>query len=618
MTYEELSIEQQEFINLAKDGKNILVDACIGSGKTTAIQVLCNELPEKKILYLTYNKLLKLDAKNKITNRNVFVQNYNGFAYMCLARQGVRCGLSDQFQKFNQLLPDIPSRYDLLLIDEYQDIESEMVPLLERIKELCPNLQIVAVGDMSQKIYDKTTLNVPEFMNSYLDDFEKISFTRCFRLSSDIAAMFGRIWEKPIIGVNDSCRVAEISESEALHLIKDIEPKDLLCLGARKGSLSKTLNNLESRYSDKFNKTNVYASINEGDRGGVQPESDTAIFTTFDSSKGMERRFCFVFDWDEEYFATRFNQPDAKASILRNIFCVTGSRGKEAIYFVRAPKKHMLSEETLTDAKDKRPDFKKPFNVSDMFDFKYKEDIENCFSILNIRKVNDAEQIIDVPTSDAMIDLSPCLGVFAESNYFSNYDLDDELNLAQTFSDSEAWFRTDNPDDQEKILSLTALHTKYARYITQASLPFINEEHIQLISDRLAEHLVPDEAVQRDCSAIINSRRYGDITINGRCDIERKDSIVELKFVNELQHEHFLQLAMYLCLKNKQNGILWNIKNNEIYYVQKPKTKSFIKTVVNCITKGVVNKCEISEICESKMSNMNQYAKAIDELDITR
>ena len=76
----QLSDEQSKFVEIAQEGKNILVDACIGSGKTTAIQVLCEELPkEKNILYLTYNKLLKIDAKSKIHKKNVLVTNYHGF-----------------------------------------------------------------------------------------------------------------------------------------------------------------------------------------------------------------------------------------------------------------------------------------------------------------------------------------------------------------------------------------------------------------------------------------------------------------------------------------------------------------------------------------------------------
>lgn len=66
-----LSSEQQRFVDDALEGKNILVDACIGSGKTTAIQQLCNVYPsDKRILYLTYNRLLKNDAKTKIKNSN--------------------------------------------------------------------------------------------------------------------------------------------------------------------------------------------------------------------------------------------------------------------------------------------------------------------------------------------------------------------------------------------------------------------------------------------------------------------------------------------------------------------------------------------------------------------
>ncbi len=147
-----LSGEQQLFIEKALQGKNILVDACIGSGKTTAIQNLCNELPgSKRVLYLTYNKLLKLDAKAKINRKNVTVTNYHGFAYMLLKRSGMSVGISDLIQTFIRERPSI-GKYDVLIIDEYQDIEQELAQLLEMVKESNPDIQIIAVGDMEQKI----------------------------------------------------------------------------------------------------------------------------------------------------------------------------------------------------------------------------------------------------------------------------------------------------------------------------------------------------------------------------------------------------------------------------------------------------------------------------------
>lgn len=297
----QLSEEQKNFINEAKQGKNILVDACIGSGKTTAIQVLCNELKGKKILYLTYNRLLKIDAQSKIINSYTNVNNYHGFAWQVLARNNVRCGIGEIIQTFNKCHFPLPTKYDILIIDEYQDIEQELADMLLYIKSTNPNMQIIAVGDMAQKIYDKTNLDVMKFMNEFLDDYVPLNFTKCFRINSELATRLSNIWQKPINGVNPNCKVEYKTINEIVEFLSKQELSDILCLGARTGAMSKVLNILEKNYSSKFNKQTVYASISDEDRTNVAPSAINAIFTTFDSSKGLERKICCVFDFTEDY-----------------------------------------------------------------------------------------------------------------------------------------------------------------------------------------------------------------------------------------------------------------------------------------------------------------------------
>ena len=155
MTRNDLSTEQQDLVRLALEGKNVLCDACIGSGKTSTINVLCNEFDSsKQILYLTYNRLLKLDAQQKILNDNVTVQNYHGFASKMLYRYGIKdVGQGEQISRL--LEGHIPvGHYDVLIIDEYQDINEEISKMLEYVKDSNPGMQIIAVGDMKQKIYD--------------------------------------------------------------------------------------------------------------------------------------------------------------------------------------------------------------------------------------------------------------------------------------------------------------------------------------------------------------------------------------------------------------------------------------------------------------------------------
>lgn len=588
-----LSSEQQLFIEKALQGENILVDACIGSGKTTAIQELCNKLPsDKKVLYLTYNKLLKLDAKAKINKRNVTVTNYHGFAYMLLKKSNVSVGISDLIQTFIRERPSV-GKYDILIIDEYQDIEQELAELLELVKESNPNMQIIAVGDMEQKIYDKTTLNVELFMEGFLEEYLILKFTQCFRLSDGLASMLGRVWKKEIRGVNNCCKVEEMEKEDIIPFLAEQNPADILCLGARTGAMSDTLNTLEEMYPHKFSKKTVYATISDNDSmGKTEPKADSAIFTTYDSSKGLERKICVVFDFTESYWGVRLAKPQQSYAILRNIFCVAASRGKNHIVFVKSGEA-MLSEKTLSTFMITNHKFD-DLDISQMFDFKYKEDVEDCFSKLKVRKmVAEDDSTIAVKSTDDLIDLSPCIGIYQEAVFFANYQIEAAIKLKILLNPELDRLYTQSVKDSsldEKILFLVSLETKQKRYRKQVAAPFVTNLESELIKARLKTRLNGDEDAQVECQIDFGEQKNREVKFSakGFADVVKDGIVYELKFVSELTHEHFLQCASYMVAMNLQKGILWNTRDNTLYEIAVPDRKKFLDAVTKAVTKGAI------------------------------
>jgi len=608
--FEELSNEQQQFILEALGGNNILVEACIGSGKTKSIQALCEiitgtyqaaKLTPPQILYLTYNKLLKLDAIAKIhtpwTLPTTLATNYHGFASYYLKLAGINVGISEMIKTLVECQVPVP-KFDILIVDEYQDIELDFAQMLEYIKAQNPGMQIIFVGDMAQKIYDKTTLDVVSWTQKFMNDSPHktldLEFTRCFRLNFDHAAMLGRIWGKQIIGVNNECQISTMKVPEVRKYLAGIDPKDVLCLGKRDGAMSETLNWLEKNYPEKYNKQTIYASIKDRD-ANLNPGPHTGIFTTFDSAKGMERKICVVFDWDTQYWWVRTKQSDSDYEILRNIFCVAASRGKSEIIFVDA-NKDKLNEKILS-RKTKRNEIDQVF-ISEMFEFKFTEEIDLCMNYLDIKEIEHefGHDIIDIPNIDGFIDLSPCIGIYQEAAFFNNYDmkaaLDDAAKRRHTVLDDLSKLSI-----SEQILELTALNTHQNRYRHQVRLPFVTADQHQQLITRLAEQLDKDDPVQLGCGIELEDSK-GSITAAGVIDTLHDNIIWELKFVNELTREHFLQLAMCVIAKTdrsrgkKHTGInkagrLWNTRDNRIFEVsvKTDRKQDFLKQVLRTIRK---------------------------------
>ena len=630
-----LSDEQKLFIKTALEGHNVLVDACIGSGKTTSIQELCNQFKkDKKILYMTYNRLLKLDAQDKIRNRNVTVTNYHGFVYPYLRKLDVRCGIGESIREFNRRAPKI-KKYDVLIIDEYQDINKECAELLEIIKKQNPKIQIIAVGDMAQKIYDFTTHDVEPWIKTFLGDFKTINFTKCFRLNADLAEKLSISWNKPITGVNTKQKVSIMTPLEVTEYLATKEPEDILALSPKKGGGIDVLNKLQMLDPDKFNKFTMYASIQETDFN-IDPDANVAIFTTYDSSKGMERPICVIFDYMPDYFNIRMNMPDVDPEIIRNIFLVAASRGKDEIIFVTKRRYHpynmddepnsvgFIEIDEFLDLETETPNYM-PFNIDSMFGFKYVEDIEDSYNMLKITEIEPAsKRPLNIMTNDGLLDLSPAILTYAMGAFFKDFDVQEQLtyllnneeidinkhnyfNSALNFQkvkqqggsyeeiqksprkygfpikDDELYetdFKHYDDDLQWQLLVLLSASSGIMAYMKQVLKRYVTDREKKILHDRLAS-----EFDNEDIHFIQTSLDGDNISFFGQAHAIKNNIVYSLNYVNEFRHSDYLRCAMYMILLGLEHGIVWNIRTNQKMMVEIPDREEFLNQVVKTITK---------------------------------
>ncbi|MET8764023.1 DEAD/DEAH box helicase family protein [Lentzea sp. NPDC004782] len=591
-----LSGEQQRMIDAVQAGRDVIVDATVGSGKTTAIQALCTEAGRnRRVLYLTYSKLLKADAQRRV--KNAKVQNYHGIVYPSLLEARISCGIGESIRRFNTAFTELSARFprfDLLVVDEYQDINEEYAQLLRNIKSLNPSMQTVLVGDLAQKVQSNTTLDVQRFTREITRQAELMPFTQSFRVGQELGALLSEAWNKPVVGVNQAQTIRYVSYNEALEFMAAKTPGDLLCLGRRNGQMAAALNHLERRHGEVFNKKTVYASIRDGDTS-VTYNDDTAVFTTFDSSKGLERSASVVFDYDETTWDMRCRFPGVDTTVLRNVFLVAASRGKNEVVFVRSEQPHrhpksigFIPVKRFTELPDDElPAYEKPLLASDCFDFTYAENLQACVDLLDRRRLDDgAAEEIDIDRVDGLIDLSPVVGHYQEAVFFDRYNpaLEVLLNPKPIARQLRAQL---NDDPWHNSLVLTAVDTDQMRYAEQVTRS-VSGEVRDALTRRLATQLPRDCAAQvpMDLSGMaVASSAATPITFMGVADAVHDGQVFELKFVSELDHAMFLQLALYLVMSGHQTGVLWNTRTDERWAVQVPDRERFMHAVIVCVTK---------------------------------
>lgn len=211
---------------------------------------------------------------------------------------------------------------------------------------------------------------------------------------------------------------------------------------------------------------------------------------------------------------------------------MAASRAKKKL--IIASSRNTLSTETLKE--DEKWDIPyQDVDVSGMFDFKYIEDVEGAYKKLKIKEISPIGSPIDVPIKDAMIDLSPCVGIFQEADYFAGYDINKAIEFFFRMNKEREYLKIPGFKEwpvEKKVLYLVSLETGQNRYWHQVILPIVAPDKQCEIEGRLATRLPRDATVQVPCSLPFFKDNAEVFKAEGFADAVKDDVVYELKFVS--------------------------------------------------------------------------------------
>ena len=352
-----LSEEQQYILLEVKSGKNVVVDACAGSGKTTLILYTAKELYRRKFLQMTYNSMLRHEVaervkKNSVKNMTVHtfhslaVKYYYSTAY---TDRGIR------YIIHNNLSPTTPiDKFNVLVIDEAQDMTFLYFMFLSKVvRDMGGRIQLLVLGDYMQGLYefkgaDTRFLTLAQSIWKDNPALKSQEFSLCtMKMSYRITNQMCYFINRAVLGENrmESCRngpavvyASNTSSNLERIIIAEIfkiferggQPSEIFIIAASVKGVNSKIRSLENSLVEKG--IPCYVPVIDGDKVDERVIDKKIVFATFHTVKGRERKYVFVIGFDQSYFI--YNARTAPRDKCPNTLYVATTRAKETLYLL--------------------------------------------------------------------------------------------------------------------------------------------------------------------------------------------------------------------------------------------------------------------------------------------
>ncbi|WP_425379361.1 UvrD-helicase domain-containing protein [Spiroplasma endosymbiont of Stenodema calcarata] len=337
----EPSEEQKDILKYLEDF-NVKVQAVAGSGKTTTALHIARKFNDKDILLLTYNRKLMdetLEKTKSLRIKNLEVRTFHSFGQTffkvpCAKDKGIRKIIAEKISN------KVPINYDLILVDEAQDI----TPILYEFtcKIISQNLKtpkLCILGDKNQAIYeykdaDSRYLEKAEELFKFNDlKWKNCILSESFRVNKGTVDFINNVFydtnimksniKKPYSVNYIVCNTFGSNElvNKIIECINEYGIENVFVLAfsvkSEKAPAKKLANMLSSRG------VLVYVPSNDETPLNAKEYDNKLIFSTFHQSKGLERKIVFVVGFDLSFFKLASCKWSATNQLRKELICCT-------------------------------------------------------------------------------------------------------------------------------------------------------------------------------------------------------------------------------------------------------------------------------------------------------
>jgi len=344
------SEEQQTAISHLLAGKNVVLDAVAGSGKSTTVLSLSRQVDEKiRILQLAYNAILRKEVKMKLKARDIKNVKVHTFHSLAVRYYYVDAHTDTGLRKIirEDMRPREPiPKYQIIVLDESQDMSFLYFQFMTKFAyDMGAAFQLFILGDYMQGIYEFKGADIRSLTHAHIiwrnhpflssRVFQQCTLKTSYRITNQHARFNNDVLlgMTRLVAIKDGPLVEYIrnssSNAERVVIAKinqwiatGVSPGDIFVLAASVKGVFGNVRKMENALVERGIPCYVPIFDTEGFEDKVI--CGKVVFSTFHSVKGRERPYVIVMGFDQSYF--NIYGQDLPADRCPNVFYVACTR----------------------------------------------------------------------------------------------------------------------------------------------------------------------------------------------------------------------------------------------------------------------------------------------------